>query len=119
MSESIELKGCPFCGGKAEFCQTDIFWVRCENIECYSESGIGVEGEKDQAAELWNNRSDGWISVDERLPSVGGAYWTFNGGDTHKTVIQQRVHMYDLYSKQFNSGSVTHWMLLPQPPKAK
>ncbi|YP_010660131.1 DUF551 domain-containing protein [Pseudoalteromonas phage HS1] len=59
-----------------------------------------------------------WISVDDELPSESGAYWTFNGGDEKPSVIQKRVHMYDSRHKQFNCYTVTHWMPLPEPPKA-
>lgn len=58
-----------------------------------------------------------WISVEDRLPEKSGAYWTFNGLDKKASVIQQRVHMYDLDYKQFNCYTVTHWMLLPKPPE--
>lgn len=60
--------------------------------------------------------SSGWISVDDRLPSESGAYWTFNGLDERETVVQQRVNIYDSNHKQFYSHTVTHWMPLPEPP---
>lgn len=58
-----------------------------------------------------------WISVEDKLPSNSGAYWTFNGLDDKPSVIQQRVHTYDSVHKEFNSSTVTHWMPLPEPPK--
>lgn len=58
-----------------------------------------------------------WISVEDRLPKLSGPYWTFNGGDKKKSVIQQRVQMYDEKYKHFNIHTVTHWMPLPSPPK--
>jgi hypothetical protein len=59
-----------------------------------------------------------WISVEDELPKKSGAYWTFNGKDEKPSVIQQRVHMYDSRHKIFNCYTVTHWMPLPDEPKA-
>ena len=57
-----------------------------------------------------------WISVKDRLPEKDGPYWTFNGGDEKPSVIQQRVYMFNTYSQEFNSWTVTHWQPLPPPP---
>ena len=58
-----------------------------------------------------------WINVKDKLPEKDGPYWTFNGLDEKPSVIQQRVHMYDSWHREFNSYTVTHWMPMPDPPK--
>lgn len=56
-----ELKPCPFCGGKAEFCATcmDYAFVKCR--ECGAKTdNIAISYEysaKDVAIEAWNRRA--------------------------------------------------------------
>lgn len=56
-----------------------------------------------------------WISVKDRLPDVSGRYLT------HCDVEGQSL-VCILYFEQFVYGfekEITHWMLLPKPPKAE
>ena len=61
-----------------------------------------------------------WISVDDRLPEVGeidpasgyeyGAVLVYDGED----VYEEFVHF---IRPGVNTGEITHWMPLPEPPK--
>lgn len=63
MSFEIELKPCPFCGGKASFLtveQTDGtrgYEVSCENAACEVCSCTMLHPTKAEAAAAWNRRS--------------------------------------------------------------
>lgn len=51
---SARLLPCPFCGVQAAvFCETSVWWVRCENCQAESGSSDTDEG----ATEIWNTRS--------------------------------------------------------------
>lgn len=53
----VELKPCPFCGGKAKIFQDDrfcFFKVRC--VKCYAESSY-IE-DKNLAVKAWNRRTN-------------------------------------------------------------
>lgn len=72
MSEEIELKPCPFCGGKAEFhkshdCTPD--YIICIKCELY------LDMEKfdsiDELINHWNHRPSPWISVEKDFPRFG------------------------------------------------
>ena len=51
---SIELKPCPFCGGKARLCISEYIppWIECD-------CGVFTEGQNtaEEAAEMWNRRA--------------------------------------------------------------
>lgn len=115
------LKPCPFCGGdEILMLESD----RSDYVPFCSHCGAEIDGCKygDEAIAAWNRRADGWISVEDRLPSeeevledqefivvikgyrlattlyfVGGE-WRDDAGDG------------DFYH-------VTHWMPLPKVPK--
>ena len=57
---TIELKPCPFCGGKAEMMGITFVYVKC--LKC----GVETMGfrEEDEAAGAWNRR-DGERNVDD------------------------------------------------------
>lgn len=52
MPEMFELKPCPFCGGKAELCGDNYFWVSCTS--CYTDT-YGSH-DKEDVIERWNRR---------------------------------------------------------------
>lgn len=59
---NINLKPCPFCGGKATLCKpyitmTPVYWVKCEACECES----STFKTKEEAEKAWNRRKDGLI----------------------------------------------------------
>jgi Lar family restriction alleviation protein len=51
----IELKPCPFCGGKAEMKGVVVAYVKCSN--CKAETGCYEK--EDEAAGAWNRRVGG------------------------------------------------------------
>jgi hypothetical protein len=69
-------------------------------------------------------RGDGWISVDDQLPTEGGRYWCYveevnSLGVSH---FQWNCFYHEKekrWSDNFVSFNVTHWRKLPDPPKRK
>ena len=59
---------------------------------------------------------DKWISVDERVPEIPGAYLVY----THDRRIKID-YCYDFFGngKLYFEAMVTHWMPLPKPPQMK
>jgi Lar family restriction alleviation protein len=59
----IELKPCPFCGGKADFeyADQDDGMGRCECTKC----GVGYFDDRESAIEKWNNRLIEALSEEE------------------------------------------------------
>lgn len=53
--DNVELKPCPFCGGKAELDRigNPLFSIRCKNIQCFC---LIEKLTLKQAVEAWNNR---------------------------------------------------------------
>lgn len=79
-----ELKPCPFCGGEAEI-KTLVYQSRFEEktkqVECMECKATSSAGEHqgdlrndEMAAREWNQRQDGWISVDDNPPTEAGRY---------------------------------------------
>ena len=111
-----ELKPCPFCGGEATAIDGSK-QVWCS--DCYAD---GPFTEEHIAA--WNRRASGWVSVEERLPEK--AKWS---GDRVLVYTEEGYIHTGLYEGEaatdddpwwdkFNdSGYVTHWMPLPEPPE--
>lgn len=58
-----------------------------------------------------------WISVKDRLPEYGEIVWATDGVESHEAIMTKdnkwRVPMF------FWLSGVTHWMPLPEPPKAE
>ena len=58
MDETIKLKPCPFCGGKAEivygYCDYNVYQVACSDLECHAM--VGWEDAPEEAAKIWNMR---------------------------------------------------------------
>lgn len=69
------------------------------------------------ANEIYNAgyRKQEWISVDEALPERNGRYLT------HCNIEGQSLVCILHYCKvgEFNEGTITHWMPLPDAPKMK
>lgn len=64
----------------------------------------------------------GWISVDDALPVENGYYaafcqWRVRDVKRHLDLTDSNVEIkwYDGYG--FGDETVTHWMLIPQPPE--
>lgn len=48
-----QLLPCPFCGGKADFSETNAWWVTCNECNAETDADMSPEG----AAEYWNKRT--------------------------------------------------------------
>lgn len=80
----VDLKPCPFCGGRAEIRQfaNPKNWYSVECVDCHCETDgyrhnrvDGTDEENIKAnADIWNRREE-WIPVEERLPDKPGDYW--------------------------------------------
>lgn len=54
----IDLKPCPFCGGKAEFANGGYWGRELFKVKCVMVPETGAYFIKQQAAAAWNTRSD-------------------------------------------------------------
>ena len=118
-----ELKPCPFCGGEAELCysEVDTFCRKCNVM---------------QETELWNTRpiedalnkriaeleaAQRWIPVSERLPekqklTIG---FTDNSAYVFFEIVNDDEMGLVMYPYQNRKGTVTHWMPLPSTPEVQ
>lgn len=58
---SLELKPCPFCGGRAGFMSNAVDFQEVWGVSCDGECGAQIDScawDKEDAAEIWNQRSD-------------------------------------------------------------
>lgn len=58
---SLELKPCPFCGGSAGFMSNAVVFQEVWGVSCDGECGAQIDScawDKEDAAEIWNQRSD-------------------------------------------------------------
>ena len=124
-----ELKPCPFCGGKANFA-----WIADEGteatcVEChcgtlrYFSVSVNPDTEKEMATQVWNKRTPGWISVDDRLPKDEERILIFVALEGHESVQLDTCYE-DCGYMHLDSGyafgaEVTHWMPLPEPPRKR
>jgi hypothetical protein len=120
-----EIKPCPVCGDKAYVITSqdavfagEFLWrvvcigCRIGTCKCVDEK---------QAIAAWNQRVDGWISVDEELPEIGetvevcGSYC----GDVEMgCFIGTPFDKNEWYLLEYGMVrcDVTHWRPLPSPP---
>lgn len=130
MTETPELKPCPFCGSEdvhADKNTEETFLMQCES--CFSE---GPEADSvPNALEKWNRRVSPWQPIETapkngqiidiwcRVPEIhgesydriadcwysAGRWWGYdeNGNDICRLKM----------------NSVTHWMPLPEPPEVE
>lgn len=123
----IELKPCPFCGGNAKFARIAGEGTEAVCLEChcgtpkYFSVSENPDTEKEMAAQVWNKRTSGWISVNDRLPEE----------DVRVLIVGKRGGVQIARSIECGSCSngrlwisdtrkypkPTHWMKLPEPPE--
>lgn len=48
-----QLLPCPLCGGEADYCETNSWWIRCNKCNAETEADMSPEA----AAEIWNRRT--------------------------------------------------------------
>ena len=133
--KTIELKPCPFCG--CEYTKDEDDYVYAGDHEDWCPLGAkgGLSGnmvvpDDPRFIEAWEKRAPTieaepkWISVEERLPDSQAdvlvvAFWHecwqtmigWHSDDGKKWRVLTPHGERDL-------GGVTHWMPLPEPPKA-
>ena len=117
-----KLRECPFCGGENVFLEDgwndyNVFQVICK--DCVMP--YGEINSKQEAIDAWNTRADGWISVDERLPSIerDALVYSIDG----YCYLAQYDTLYCpkewLDSENEKLVGITHWQPLPEPPKGE
>lgn len=121
-NEKLEFELCPFCGGEVSIATEKygiMFMCRC----CLITFSFHDVKDLEEAVERFNRRiqldwTDGWISVEDRLPKerhyppvICGH---INDDWTDAAIVTD-------IGKWINSEGCeifpTHWMPLPQPPK--
>ena len=130
-SEMSELKPCPFCGGEAELCysEVDTFCRKCNVIqetEMWNTRPIEdelrariaeLEAESDQlTARLCQERQDDkWIPVSERLPEANKCVLIYDAGGNMTVDILVKSGGVETYF-WLPKYRILFWMPLPEPP---
>ena len=132
-----ELKPCPFCGGEAELCysEVDTFCRKCNVIqetEMWNTRPIEdelrariaeleAESERFTVHSRIKRQDDKWIPVSERLPekqklTIG---FTDNSAYVFFEIVNDDEMGLVMYPYQNRKGTVTHWMPLPSTPEVQ
>lgn len=116
-----EIKACPFCGGNNIYVDgyehdAGVRW-RVVCLDCMGMVDPGTIQQKYRAIEAWNSRSEGWISVSERLPkkedAAQGVWVLVVWGETNEVSPLLMPDIEDVVKR----GAITRWMPLPEPPE--
>ena len=120
----MELKPCPFCGGKAT--RSLEYSGGCKECDIWAHSSSD-----------WNRRAPGWIPVSETPPPKDGtpvlivdengtvdvAYWVEQFDEVNEFVrhaedgdVYRKVIVDNGYWNTEVVYDVTHWQPLPEPP---
>lgn len=115
-----ELKPCPFCGGEARLSHAGAkHIIFCPN--CVRLPADGGYINQEQAVAAWNNRADGWISIDDRLPENNTEVLiSIDYGNGKQSVLMGYMRSQDVSWRGVVGQKligVTHWQPLPEPPK--
>lgn len=117
----IDLLPCPFCGRKPKsIVNIQMYAIGCSFSKCHVYPCV-VKKTPEEAAKAWNTRASGWIPRSERMPEKDGKYLCVINGE-FKILPYGNGEFYckcsDAVLRCCNS-SVTHWMPIPDMPKAE
>lgn len=131
-----QLKPCPFCGGDASKAARFNMGYAGDGVKCNkckAETPFYLVEQK--AADWWNTRADGWISVHDKKPKYGTPVilsvnnvvqditYNLDGSDDSLDWFEPHSSVGAYDDLKDISFFVTHdidvkWMKLPNPPKA-
>lgn len=117
----IELKICPFCGGKAFFANRFTIGKRCRTVVCEDCHAVvtNFEGEdKEKAAEMWNSRSLDMIPCSKEMPESNiSVLCAMRTGEYRIMEYDEEEQAWYEGIHDYRKHCVTHWMPLPKIPK--
>jgi hypothetical protein len=110
----MELQKCLHCGGEP-YIDSDALGEHIRCIDC----GAQTTGETvDEAAQKWNRRADGWVSVEDGLPEDNDGY-----GIHDEVLVKHKgiasIYPVDVAHLRQHRSMYTHWRPLPAPPEVK
>ena len=136
----IELKPCPFCGyqfpqleakSKTYYKGEQVYntYVRCPACDARGRRAIlshfsTNKKAREYVAEAWNKRSNGWISVKDRLPEKVTEYWSddvlvTDGKKCYVGYYHFLNRDWDGLYSDITHVKISHWMPLPEPPEGE
>lgn len=129
--QDYKLKPCPFCGRKAQtFCTPEREYRDGEkvvgvspkvfNVYCMCMQANVKAPTAEKAAEKWNRRAPGWVSVDKALPSKEMYVLGFDKeGKHHYSNLYFCPETQEFRDEMYPGSpvSITHWMPYPDAPK--
>ena len=132
----LDLKPCPFCGGEPYFLKPrhengtafDTMMIECKHCGAipYGVSVYNGEKEEDKKAAIakfWNRRSNGWISVKDRLPEKDGHYsysvdvFVTDGKKTSIGYYSYPNESWFSYYDDVSAYYISHWLPIPELPE--
>lgn len=125
----MEIKPCPFCGGKAEVYESNHghFFIRCKtgpnngntdnnNLPCPGNNGWCNYKTKEQAIAIWNTRVSPWIRIEDELPKEGLEVDIFldSGIRRPDCLFTKNNFYYRERNYVYNKKQVIAWMPIPE-----
>lgn len=132
-----QLKPCPFCGCEMNFDRVLSGWNKITGMHgdnCPLDGNDFITWSSTADAPIiqkFNTRADGWISVDDAMPTEGASVLTIgtlDSGERSDAVVAVYVRERFVSGYCFNGDRLihmavetfpTHWMALPPTPEAK
>lgn len=138
-TEKNKLLPCQHCGGKSGLLESEPskarfnqgcahFAVSCSDFNCdVMPKGNLWHITPQDAVNAWNTRADGWISVEDKLPESCSEVYIWprpdfgldcHSGYYYKHNNEWKAQSMQCFGVEDHKVNVTHWMPLPEPPKA-